>query len=152
MAEETVCNPPPVNLPADGDDARSDSEAESIAMTTSSSPTCGAAKMAEGEIPELPDFFKKTVIIEEECQAYHDHGWLAGNLISTIPEVDVPTVHDLTVIFFESHLATELGLPPSKFLVSIMNYLGGTLVHFNPNTIAALSLLWYYYSRHGTTR
>jgi hypothetical protein len=80
-----------------------------------------------------------------------------------ILEVDVPTVHDSTTICFESYLIAGLGLTPSKFLSSIMNFLGGELVHFNPNAIAALScftmlcecwlgiapdtsLFWYFYS------
>jgi hypothetical protein len=32
-----------------------------------------------------------------------------------------------------------LGLPPSKFLVSVLNYIGCELVHLHPNTISALS-------------
>jgi hypothetical protein len=68
-----------------------------------------------------------------------------------------------TVVCFESHLVPGLGLPPSKFLVAIMNFLGCELVHLNLNTIAALScftmlcecwlriapdtsLFWYFYS------
>jgi hypothetical protein len=62
----------------------------------------------------------------------------------------------------ESHLMCGLGLPPSKFLVSILNYLGCELVHLNPNAIATLNyfsmlcecwlgipldtnLFWYFY-------
>jgi hypothetical protein len=54
-------------------------------------------------------------------------------------------------------------LPPNKFLVSVLNYLGCELVHLHPNAIAALncfsmlcecrldispntSLFWYFYS------
>jgi hypothetical protein len=59
--------------------------------------------------------------------------------MSIVPEVDVPTTHDSTVVYFESHLIAGLGLPPSKFLVAIMNFLGCELVHFNPNAIAALN-------------
>jgi hypothetical protein len=139
MDEETIHNPPPINPLVDEDDAMSDTGAESNAMTTSSSPTSGATKMAEGEIPELANFFKKMTITDGERQAYHDRGWLVGNLISFIPEVDVPTVEGSTIPCFESHLAAGLGFPPSKFLASIMNYLGCSLVHFNPNAIYALS-------------
>jgi hypothetical protein len=163
MAKETVHNPPSVNPPVNDDDTKSDFEVESTTITTSSSPTCGATKIVEGKILELSNFFKKMTIIEEEHQAYHDRGWVADNLISTIPEVDVPTVHDSIVICFESHLSAGLGLPPTKLLVSIMNYLGCALVHFNLNAITALSsfailcecwlgisldtsLFWYYYS------
>jgi hypothetical protein len=51
-------------------------------MATSSSPTCGVIKMDDGEIPELADFFKKTIVTEADLKAYHDLGWLSGNLIS----------------------------------------------------------------------
>jgi hypothetical protein len=56
-----------------------------------------------------------------------------------IPEVDAPTTHGSTVMCFESHLIAGLGLPHSKLLVAILNYLGCELVHFNPNAITALS-------------
>jgi hypothetical protein len=128
-----------------------------------SSPTRGATRMAAGEIPELTDFFKKMTMIKDDRRAYHDHRWLASNLVSFIPEVDVPTVEGSTIICFESQLDAGIGLPPSKFLSSIMNYLGCSLVHLNSNTILALSsfimlcecwlgipldtsLFWYYYS------
>jgi hypothetical protein len=128
-----------------------------------SSPTHGATRMAAGEIPKLTDFFKKMTMTEDDHRAYHDRGWLTGNLISFIPEVDVPIVEGSTIICFESQLAAGVGLPPSKFLSSIMNYLGCSLVHLNSNAILALSsfvmlckcwlgippdtsLFWYYYS------
>jgi hypothetical protein len=107
MAEGPAHDPTVANPPAD-EDTRSDSEAESTAMTTSSSPTRGASMMAKGEIPELTDFFKKTNVSEEEFQTYHRRGWLTGNVLSYITEVDVPTVHDLSVLCFESH---ELNAP-----------------------------------------
>jgi hypothetical protein len=60
-------------------------------------------------------------------------------------------------------LVAGLGLPPSKFLSSILNYLECSLVHLNTNIVFALSsfvmlcecwlgipldtsLFWYYYS------
>jgi hypothetical protein len=119
--------------------------------------------MAAGEITELTDFFKKTTVTEGNRRTYHDCGWLIGNLVSFIPEVDVHTVEGSTIIFFESKLAARVGLPPSKFLSSIMNYLGCSLVHLNSNAVSVLSsfvmlcecwlgippdtsLFWYYYS------
>jgi hypothetical protein len=82
-----------------------------------------------------------------------------------ILEVDVPIVYYSTTICFESYFIVGLGLPPNKFLSSIMNFLDCELVHFNPNIIAALScfamlcecwlriapdtsLFWYFYSRY----
>jgi hypothetical protein len=146
-----------------GDDAQSDSRAESAAPLTSSSPTLASTKMADRKVPEMSDFFKKTIVTKEECRAYHRFGWLTGNLISLIPELDIPSVLDSTIVCFESYLITGLGLPPSKFLSAIMNFLGYELVHFNPNAIIVLScfvllcecwlgitpdiiLFWYFYS------
>jgi hypothetical protein len=152
-----------ITLSTNTDNSGHESETKSTAMAVSSSPTRGAAKMAEGEISELIDFFKKTTVIEDDHQAYHNRGWLIDNLVSFIHEVDVPTVEGSTILCFESQLAAGLGLPPSKFLSSIMNYLGCSLVHLNTNVVSALSsfimlcecwlgippdtsLFWYYYS------
>jgi hypothetical protein len=152
----------PVAPSASADDLGHDSGAESAAMAASS-PTRGATRMAAREIPELTNFFRKTTVTEDVRRAYHDRGWLTGNLVSFIREVDVPTVKGSTIICFESQLAAGVGLPPSKFLSSIMNYMGCSLVHLNSNTISALSsfvmlcecwlgippdtsLFWYYYS------
>jgi hypothetical protein len=140
MADTTVHAPAaPVALSACADDSGHDSGAESAAMVASSSPTRGATRMAKGKIPELTDFFKKTTVTKDDRRVYHDRGWLTGNLVSFIPKVDVPTVEGSTILCFESQLAARIGLPPSKLLSSIMNYLGCSLVHLNTNTISALS-------------
>jgi hypothetical protein len=164
MANTSVPHPTSPSAPSiNDDDSGYNSVTESATMVTSSSPTRGVIKMDDGEIPELADFFKKTIVTEADRQAYHDLGWLSGNLISFIPEVDVPTVEGSTVLSFECQLAAGLGLPPSKFLFSIMSYLGCFLVHLNANAVSALSsfamlcecwlgipldtsLFWYYYS------
>jgi hypothetical protein len=112
---------------------------ESAAMATSSSPTRGIIKMDDGEIPELADFFKKTIITEADRKAYYDLGWLSGNLISFISEVDVPTVEGSTVLCFECQLAAGLLLPPNKFLSCVMSYLGCSLVHLNANAVSTFS-------------
>jgi hypothetical protein len=164
MANNTVHAPAAlVASSANADDSGHDSEMKSTTMAASSSPTHGATTMAKGEIPELTNFFKKTTVTEDDHRAYHDRGWLTGNLVSFIPEVDVPTIEDSTILCFESQLVVGLGLPPSKFLSSIMNYLECSLVHLNNNVVSALSsfimlcecwmgispdtnLFWYYYS------
>jgi hypothetical protein len=163
MADTTVHTlAAPFAPSASADDSGHDSGAKSATMEASSQ-TRGATRMAVGEIPKLTDFFKKTIVTEDDHWAYHDRGWLADNLVSFIPEVDVPTVEGSTIICFESQLAGGVGLPPSKFLSSIMNYLGCSLVHLNSNVVSALSsfvmlcecwlgippdtsLFWYYYS------
>jgi hypothetical protein len=60
MADTTACAPAAhVAVSANADDSGHDSGTESTAMATSSSPTRVITKMAEGEIPELTNFFKK---------------------------------------------------------------------------------------------
>jgi hypothetical protein len=59
--------------------------------------------MMDRQVPEMSDFFKKTTITEEECLAYHRFDWLTNNLLSMISEVDVSTVHDSTIVYFESY-------------------------------------------------
>jgi hypothetical protein len=120
MAEGHARDPVAANPSAD-EDIGNDSRAKSIALMTSS-PTRGTALMAKGEIPELSNFFNKTSITDEERQAYHDRGWLPGNIISPILELGIPTVEDSTIVCFEPHLVAKLGLPPSKFLSTIMGY------------------------------
>jgi hypothetical protein len=162
MTTDSIIDALPTN-PSLDDDTGDVSGAESTVMSNSSSPTRGAALMAKGEIPELMDFLKGTTVSEEELQAYHSRGWLTGNILSSIPEVDIPTITGSTILCFELHLLVGLGLLPNKFLAAIMNYLGCSLVHFNANAIATLSsflmlcecwlgispdssLFWYYYS------
>jgi hypothetical protein len=164
MADTTVhALADPVAPSASADDSGHDSGAENAVMAASSSPTLGATGMVKVEIPELTNFFKKTIVTEDDRRAYHDRGWLTGNLVSFIPEVDVPTVEGSTIPYFESQLAAGIGLPPSKFLSRIMNYLRCSLVHLNTNAVSTLSsfvmlcecwlripldtsLFWYYYS------
>jgi hypothetical protein len=140
MADTTIHAPAtPVAPSASTDDSGHDSRVESVVMVASSSPTRGATRMVKWEIPELTDFFKKTTVTEDDRRVYHDCGWLTGNLVSFIPEVDVPTIEGSTILCFESQLAAGIGLPLSKFLSSIMNYLGSLLVHLNTNVVSALS-------------
>jgi hypothetical protein len=164
MANTSVPRPTSPSAPSINDDNSGyNSAMESAAMVTSSSLTRGVIKMDDGEITKLADFFKRTIVIEADRKACHNLGWLSGNLISFIPEVDVPTVEGSTVLCFKCQLAAGLGLPPSKFLSSVMSYLRCSLVHLNANAIFAFSsfamlcecwlgippdtsLFWYYYS------
>jgi hypothetical protein len=140
MADTTVHAPAALTASSENaDDSGHNSGTERTTMVSSSSATRGATKMAEGEIPELTNFFKKMTVIEDDRRAYHDRGWLTGNLVSFIPEVDVPTIEGSTILCFESQLVAGLGLPPSKSLSSIMNYLKCSLVHLNTNVVSTLS-------------
>jgi hypothetical protein len=123
MADTTVHTPAaPVAPSASVDDSGHDSGAESAAMTTSS-PTRGAIRITAGGrgggIPEVTDIFKKTTVTEDDRRAYHDRGWLIGNLVSFIPEVDVPTVKSSTIICFKSQLLLGWdSLPANSCLAS----------------------------------
>jgi hypothetical protein len=112
---------------------------ESNIPASSSSSNVATTKMAEKTIPEMVNYWKKTTVTETDRQAYHSFGWLNGGLESIVPTVEYPTVDDTTVVYFESHLVAGLGLPSSKFLVAMMSHLDCELVHFNLNTIIALS-------------
>jgi hypothetical protein len=75
MADTTVyALVAPVAPSANADDSGHDSRAKSTMMAASSSPTRGTTKMAEGEILELTDFFKKMTMTEDGRRAYHDRG------------------------------------------------------------------------------
>jgi hypothetical protein len=75
MANTFVPHPTSPSAPSiNDDDSGYNSATESAAMVTSSSPTRGVIKMDDGEIPEVADFFKKTIVTEADRQAYHDLG------------------------------------------------------------------------------
>jgi hypothetical protein len=98
------------------DEGRNDSGAKSNTMVTSSSTTLGIIRMVDNKVPEMSDYWKKSTITEADHQACHDFGWLTGNLMSAVHEVDFPTTHGFIVVCFESHLIAGLGLLPSKIL------------------------------------
>jgi hypothetical protein len=103
------------------------------------------------------------MVDEKDITNFHDAGWLLGGLLCTPTTLEFPTIDHTNIICFESHLMCELSLPPSQFLVAILNYLGYELIHLYLNAIAALSyfimlckcwlgiplgtsLFWYFYS------
>jgi hypothetical protein len=63
--------------------------------------------------------------------AYHTVGWLPGGVISSTTDLEFLTIDKTIIICSESHLMAGLGLPPSKFLVFILNYHRCELVHLN---------------------
>jgi hypothetical protein len=111
----------------------------------------------------LYEYWKAPTVTDKEITTYHDVGWLLGALVCTPTTLDFPTIERTNVVCFESHLMCGLSLPPSKFIVSILNHIGCELVHLNSNAISALnyfcmlcecwlgippdtSLFWYFYS------
>jgi hypothetical protein len=71
MASEADQNPPVITEPTDGGN-KSDSGKEGDALVTSSSMTLAAIKMADNQIPEIADYWKKSNVSEANHQAYHD--------------------------------------------------------------------------------
>jgi hypothetical protein len=84
----------------------------SDAPVTSSSVTIASIKIVHKLTPDMPNYWKKSIVSEADHQAHHDFGWLMDNLVSMVPEVDIPTTHDSTVVHFDSHLIAGIGLPP----------------------------------------
>jgi hypothetical protein len=78
-------------------------------------------------------------VTDKDITAYHDTGWLPGVLICINTTLDFSTIDQTNIVCFELHLMCGLGLPPRKFLVSFLNYIGCELVHLHLNTILALS-------------
>jgi hypothetical protein len=90
------------------------------AMTSSSN--AATEKIEKKDIPMMTDYWKKSIVIEAESSSYFTMtGWLLGGVESSISDLEFPTVDNITVICFESHLIVRLDLPPSKFLVSILD-------------------------------
>jgi hypothetical protein len=115
------------------------SDAESDEAVASFSSNAAVEKMARKDVPVLSDYWKKSMVIEADHVAYHTVGWLSGGVESFVHDLEFPTVDNTTIVCFDSHLSARLGLPPSKFLIFVLNFLRCELVHLNPNAIAVLS-------------
>jgi hypothetical protein len=61
-------------------------------------------------------------VTDKDIANYHKADWLPGVLLYTPTTLDFPTIDRANIVSFELHLMRGLGLPPSKFLVSILNY------------------------------
>jgi hypothetical protein len=120
-------------------DARVTFGVERNTVVGSSSSNAATQKIAKKDIPTLQDYWKKSTVIEIDRTAYHTVGWLSGGVVSSISDLDFPTVDNTTIVCFESHMIAGLGLPCSKFLVSILNFLRCELVRLNLNAITMLS-------------
>jgi hypothetical protein len=78
-------------------------------------------------------------VTEADRSAYHIAGWLPGGVESFILDLEFLMVENATVVCFESHLSIGLGLPSSKILISILNFIRCEPIHLNPNAITALN-------------
>jgi hypothetical protein len=78
-------------------------------------------------------------VTEKDIVDFHDAEWLPGSLLCAPTPLEFPSIDRTNIICFESHMMCGLGLPPSKFIVAILNYLGCELVHLHPNAISTIS-------------
>jgi hypothetical protein len=115
--------------------------AEGKAASSTSSSTIANQAIANKEVPLLYQYWKASTVTDNDICAYHTAGWLPGVFLCTLTTLDFPTINQTNIVCFESHLICGLGLSPSKFLVSILNYVGCELVYLYPNIVSALS--WF---------
>jgi hypothetical protein len=112
---------------------------ESDTAPASSSSNAATQTIVKNVVPMMYEYWKKSMVIEVDLAAYHTVDWLPGGVISSTLDLELPTIDKTVIVCFESHLITGLGLAPSKFLVSILNFLRCELVHLNLNAVAALN-------------
>jgi hypothetical protein len=127
---------------------------------STSSPTKVDQAMAKSKIPYLYEYWKASMVDDKDITNFHVTGWFPRRLVCSPTTLEFRTIDHTNIICFESCLMCSLDLPPSKFLVAILSYLGYELIHLHPNSIAALScfsmlcecwlpdtsLFWYIYS------
>jgi hypothetical protein len=113
--------------------------AKSEAASVSSSSNVAIRTMVKKEVPKLYKYQKASTTTEKDILTYHVTGWLPGLMLCSTTSSNFPTIDRTNIVCVESHLMCGLGLPPSKFLVPILNYLGCELVHLNLKAIAMLS-------------
>jgi hypothetical protein len=77
-------------------------------------------------------------VTEKDITNFHEADWLLGVLLYTLTTLEFPTIDHTNIVCFESQLMCGLDLPPSKFLIAVLNYLGCEMVHMHPNAIASL--------------
>jgi hypothetical protein len=107
--------------------------------SSTSSPTKTDQVMAESKIPNLYEYWKAPTVDEDDISNFHTAGWLPGDLVCSPTSLEFKTIDRTNIAYFELHLMCSLRLPPSKFLITILNCLGCELIHLHPNAIDALS-------------
>jgi hypothetical protein len=100
-----------------------------------SSSTKADQAMAENKIMNLYEYWKALTMDEKDITNFHTVGWLLGSLLYTPTTLEFPTINHTRIVYFESHLMCGLSLPPSKFLVVILNYMGYELIHLHPSAV-----------------
>jgi hypothetical protein len=95
-------------------------ESDSASLTSSS--TMADQTIAKKKVQLLHQNWKAPMVTDKDISAYHVAGWLLGVLLCSPTTLYFLTINRTNIVCFESYLMCGLGLPPSKFLVSILNY------------------------------
>jgi hypothetical protein len=61
---------------------------------------------------------------EDDINKFHEVKWLPDDLVCYPTSLDFRTMDHTHIMCFESHPICGLVLPPSKFLIAILGYLG----------------------------
>jgi hypothetical protein len=153
------------NVTGDVTESSSHSDAGTKSEVTSSTyySTMFDQAIANKAVPLLYQYWKAPMVTDKDISAYHAASWLPGVLLYFPATMDFPMINRTNIVYFESHLMCGLGLLPSKFIVSILIYIGCELVHRHLDFISVLScfnmlcecwlgippytsLFWYFYS------
>jgi hypothetical protein len=112
--------------------------AESESPSSTSFPTKEDQVMMERKIPNLYEYWKAPTVDDKDINNFHMPRCLPRDALCSPTSLEFPTIDHTSIVCFVSHLICSLDLPPSEFLVAILNYLGCKLIHLHPNAIGAL--------------
>jgi hypothetical protein len=79
------------------------------------------------------------MVKEEDICKFHEAEWLPCDLVCSTTSLNFPAIDHMHIVCLESHLICGLGLLPSKFLISILSFLGCEQIHLQQKAIATLS-------------
>jgi hypothetical protein len=114
------------------------SKADQTSNITGDIPVAGAESVARAE-SEAAFSTSSSTMANQDIIAYHDGGCVPRILVYIPTTLDFPTIDQTNIVCFESHMLCRLAIPTSKFLVSVLNYIGCELVHLHLNAISALT-------------
>jgi hypothetical protein len=117
-------------------------EEDQAASTTIAAAGCGSPSslssltiadqvIVENKVPNLYEYWKSPTVKEEDLSKFHEARWLPDDLVCSPTSLDFLIIDRTIIVCFESYLMCGLGLPPSKFLVAILGYLGCELIYYN---------------------
>jgi hypothetical protein len=105
------------------DEAKTASRAENDIAAASSPFNAAIEKMAKKDVLVMTNYWNKSSVTEADQSTYHSTGKLPDKVESFITDLEFSMVGNTTGVCIESQLAAGLGLPPSKFLIFVLNFL-----------------------------